>query len=375
MSTTPTVRKFKRYVAPSPDTASYIPVASALTDGEVLDGLFEDDTTVGLGLPPIVSILPTASVTAFDQVAQPKSSPAGSSDHSHDPGTPQKRKRENSASDGNLDDDLLDSPRYKKGKQDEEVEKENERKGKEAARHQYMAAIAASMRPSVNTSKLFKSMKKQAHIPKPKYVPTGNERRKEVKLLAKEHVRHVAPTMLANIKTNRDVEGKKNKFDLAESRREIPKNLIKAPEYKAKKWVDENDDNVTWLEVPVSMKTINTNSSMVSVDDIVNHPYKNPEFTLVKTIFGPHAKTGEEVVKAYTIKHEKLEVEQSLLRSTTMIKQQKAEARQAKKDEAARRRIAKPAGLSEEARKNRVAVKEGREQRARAREEKSGVFE
>ena len=191
---------------------------------------------------------------------------------------------------------------------------------------------------SIVTSKVFESMKKQAHIPTPKYVPTGQERRDEVKLLAKEHVRHVAPTILANIKTNRDVGGIKNKFDGADSRREIRKDQIKTPDFKPEKWVDENDEDTTWLVIPVSRKFINTGSSMIPVIDILNKSIKHPEFTFVEAIMGAHTKTGKEVIKAYKIKYEKMSDEQAISRANSMFKKQKEEAKQARKEEAARRR-------------------------------------
>jgi hypothetical protein len=165
---------------------------------------------------------------------------------------------------------------------------------------------------SIVTSKVFESMKKQAHIPTPKYVPTGQERR--------------------------DVGGIKNKFDGADSRREIRKDQIKTPDFKPEKWVDENDEDTTWLVIPVSRKFINTGSSMIPVIDILNKSIKHPEFTFVEAIMGAHTKTGKEVIKAYKIKYEKMSDEQAISRANSMFKKQKEEAKQARKEEAARRR-------------------------------------
>jgi hypothetical protein len=68
MSTTPSVKKYKLYVPPSPDTSSPNEspstfAAAGLTGAEILDGLFEDETTVGLELRSIVSVLPTTFTT------------------------------------------------------------------------------------------------------------------------------------------------------------------------------------------------------------------------------------------------------------------------------------------------------------------------
>jgi hypothetical protein len=219
------------------------------------------------------------------------------------------------------------------------VEEENEGKEDEIAQRYRSLAVAASKKPSTNNaSKLFDSMRKQGHIPTAKNVPTSFERRGEVQHLASVHIHHVAPTILANIETNRDVGGQTSKFDRADKRREITKDQIKAPEYALKKWVDKDDEHITWLVIPASQKYINMGNSMVPISEIVNKSIKYPQFTFVEAIMGPHKKTEKEVVKAHKLKYEKLTDEQVMARMEVMIKQEKDEIKQAKKDERARAR-------------------------------------
>jgi len=181
-------------------------------------------------------------------------------------------------------------------------------------------------------------MRKQRSIPTPRYVTTGRERRDEVNQLAARHVRHVAPAMLANNATNRDVGGAMTKFDWAETKCEIPTSQIKAPAHALQKWVDADDEHITWFVIPASHKYINTGSMMVPIADIVDKSIKYPEWTFVEKIMGPHWKAGVEVVKAVKVKYEKLTDEQSLERMGVMVRQKEDEVRQARKDEAARRR-------------------------------------
>ncbi len=210
-----------------------------------------------------------------NQVSQPDLARVASSDCGSTSNS-QKRKRDSASSDGDSDDDSRDSPQIKKVKNtDEETEKENERKGDEAARRHHTLAVAASTKPRGNsTGKLFASMKKHAHIPIPKYVRAGSERRSEVNLLPKQRVRHVAPTMLANIATNRDIGGKMSKFDWADTKREIKQDQIKAPAHQLEKWVDKDDKDITWLVIPASRKFINMGDSMIRIADIVDKSFK-----------------------------------------------------------------------------------------------------
>jgi hypothetical protein len=59
------------------------------------------------------------------------------------------------------------------------------------------------------------------HIPVPKNIRTPFEHDKDVKKLAQKHIRHVAPVVMANLKTDRDLGGKMNKFDQQKARSEI----------------------------------------------------------------------------------------------------------------------------------------------------------
>ncbi|KAI4703529.1 hypothetical protein J4E89_010105 [Alternaria sp. Ai002NY15] len=308
---------------------------SESTNDDDLDDLFEDETTWGLSLPPI-----------------PTSSPISSPDDTH-VAVPQKRKRDSTATDNDASDDSDDSPLSKKARSaDEGTEKKDDGKETEATRRYRTAATAASLKPSTNNAnKFLDSMRKQRSIPTPRYVPTGRERREEVNQLAAKHVRHVAPAMLANNATNRDVGGAMNKFDWAEKNREIKPDQIKAPAHTLQKWVDSDDEHITWFVIPASHKYINTGSMMVPIADIVDKSIKYPEWTFVEKIMGKHWKTGEEVVKAVKVKFERLTDEQQLERIDLMVKQKKEEDRQARKDEAARRR------------------REKREERARKRDE------
>ncbi|KAI4606910.1 hypothetical protein J4E83_009821 [Alternaria metachromatica] len=328
---------------------------SKSTNDDDLDDLFEDETTWGLNLPPIVSPSALAPISTSDPDSQPTSSPISSPDDTH-VAVPQKRKRDSATTDDDASDDSDDSPLSKKVRSaDEETEKKNEGKDNEATRRYRTAATAASLKPSTNNAnKFLDSMRKQRSIPTPRYVPTGAERRDEVNQLAAKHVRHVAPAMLANNATNRDVGGAMNKFDWAEKNREIKPDQIKARPSTSmfQKWVDEEDEHVTWLVIPASRKFINMEGSMVPIVDIVNRSIKYPEWTFVEEVLGPHWKTGKEVVKAVKVKFERLTGEQQIERIDVMVKQKKEEDRQARKDEAARRR------------------NEKREERARARAER-----
>jgi len=327
---------------------------SESTNDDDLDDLFEDETTWGLSLPPIVSPSALAFINTSDPDSQPTSSPISSPDDTH-VAVPQKRKRDSATTDDDASDDSDDSPLSKKARSaDEETENKNYGKETEATRRYRTLATAASLKPSTNNAnKFLDSIRKQRSIPTPRYVPTGRERRDEVNQLAARHVRHVAPAMLANNATNRDVGGAMTKFDWAATKREIPASQIKAPPSTSmlQKWVDEEDEHVTWLVIPASRKFINMEGSMVPVVDIVNRSIKYPEWTFVEEVLGPHWKTGKEVVKAVKVKFERLTDEQQLERINLMVKQKKEENRQARKDKAARRR------------------REKREERARARDE------
>ena len=319
-----------------------------------IDDLFEDETTWGLNLPPIVSQSVLDSISTSDQASQPTSSPISSPEDTHVTG-PQKRKRDSATIDDSAS--SSSSPLSKKAKtSDEETYNKTSGKESEATRRYRTAATAASLKPSTtNAHKFLDSMRKQRSIPTPRYVPTGAERRTEVNQLAAKHVRHVAPAMLANNNSNRDVGGAMTKFDWEETKREIPATQIKttpSSAFQFQKWVDEEDEHVTWLVIPASRKFINMEGSMVPVVDIVNKSIKYPEWTFVEEIKGPHWKTGVEVVKAVKVRFERLTGEQQIERIDVMVKQRKEEDRQARKDEAARRRTEK------------------REERARARAER-----
>jgi len=316
--------------------------ASESTNDDDLDDLFEDETTWGLNLPPIVSPSAHAFINTSDPDSQPTSSPISSLDDTH-VAVPQKRKRDSATTDddaSDASDDSDDSPLSKKARSaDEQTENKNNGKENEATRRYRTLATAASLKPSTNNAnKFLDTMRKQRSIPTPRYVPTGAERRSEVEHLAAKHVRHVAPSMLANNKSNRDVGGAMTKFDWAATKREIPSSQIKTSPSTPQKWVDADDEHITWFVIPASHKYINTGSMMVPIADIVDKSIKYLEWTFVEKIMGPHWKTGEEVVKAVKVKYEKLTDEQSLERMGDMVKQKEDEVRQARKDEAARRR-------------------------------------
>jgi len=332
---------------------------SESTNDDDLDDLFEDETTWGLSLPPIVSPSALAFINTSDPDSQPTSSPISSPDDTH-VAVPQKRKRDSATTDDDASDDSDDSPLSKKARSaDEEAGNKNNGKETEATRRYRTLATAASLKPSTNNAnKFLDTMRKQRSIPTPRYVPTGRERRDEVNQLAARHVRHVAPAMLANNATNRDVGSAMTKFDWAETKREINPSQIKAPAHALQKWVDSDDEHITWFVIPASHKYINTGSMMVPIADIVDKSIKYPEWTFVEKIMGKHWKTGEEIVKAVKVKYEKLTDEQSLERMGVMVKQKEDEVRQAKKDEAARRR--------REKREERARA------RARARDEEDG---
>ncbi|KAG9189910.1 hypothetical protein G6011_06778 [Alternaria panax] len=333
MSTTPIIHKYKLAVPQAEGASPSAFAPTGLTENEILDGLFEDEITVGLGLPPIPE--PSRSES-------PISSSDSSTNSFPDPNA-HKRKLGSFVTDDDSDYELDESPQHKKARHIEKTVKNNKRKRDDSARRNKTIAAAASAKPSEKAVKIFKSMNKQAYIPTPKNVSTSYERRSEVNLLAQKHVRHVAPVMSANIKTNRDVNGQTNKFDRAESGREIPQNLIKASDHKAERRVDEIDKNISWLTVPASGTYLTMGGSMIPVADILRGSIKYPEYTFVEAIMGTNVKTGKEEAKAYKIKHEKMNSEQSILRAATILKQEKEEAKQARKDEAARKRNEKRA--------------------------------
>ena len=360
MSTTPTVRKYRIFNPGAENLPSSTLAPSGLGEDEVPNSLSANETTVGLGLPPVVSAAHTAHSIPSNHILQPQRS----AQHSGI----KKRKVERFAADDDTEHELGRSHQHKKMKESEKTDS-----GK-AARRYHTLAVAASVKPSIDTDKVFESMRKQGHIPIPKFVPTGHERRREVNLLAQKHVQHVAPAMSANIETNRDVHGGVNKFDWAEGRREIPKNLIKAPDHIFEKRVDDDDANISWLTIPFSIKTINIGGTFISVADILDRPYLHPEFTFIEAIMGTHAKTGKEVVKAYKLKYEMMEGEQAVARAHTMLKQQKDAEKQARRDEAARKRATKRVGLSKAAMASRAAAKDRKKKQAQARAEKEGGF-
>jgi hypothetical protein len=360
ISTTPTVKKYRIFNPRAENVSSFTFAPSGSGENEVLRSLFEDETTVGLGLPPVVSASHAARLITSNHFAQPQRSAQDLSTI--------KRKVEHFVANDDSGYELGGSHQHKKVKESEKNDKDK------AARRYHTLAVAASVKPSIDTDKIFESMRKQGHIPVPKLVPTGHERRREVNLLAQKHVQHVAPAMSANIETNRDVHGGVNKFDWADGRRGIPENLIKTPDHKFEKRVDDDDANVSWLTIPFAIKTINIGGTLISVADIVDKPFLHPEFTFKEAIIGTHAKTGKEVVKAYKLKYEKMEGEQAVVRAHTMLKQQKEAEKQARRDEAARKRATKRVGLSKAAMNSRAAAKDRKKKQAQARAGKKGGF-
>ncbi|CAN9283339.1 unnamed protein product [Alternaria alternata] len=352
MSTTPTVKKYRIFNPGAENLSSSTFAPSGLGENEGLNSLFEDETTVGLGLPPISSASHAARLITSNHISQPQRS-------TQDPST-KKRKVERLAANDDSGYELGRSHQDKKIKESEKTDNDK------AAQRYHTLAVAASVKPSIDTDKIFESMRKQGHIPVPKFVPTGHERRREVNLLAQKHVQHVAPAMSANIETNRDVHGGVNKFDWAEGRREIPKSLIKTPDHKFEKRVDNDDANISWLTIPFSIKTINIGGTLISVADIVDKPFLHPEFTLIEAIMGTHAKTGKEVVKAYKLKHEKMDGDQAVAQAHTMLQQQK--------DEAAWKRATKRVGLSNATMESHAAAQDRKKKQAQARAEKEGGF-
>ncbi|KAH8637737.1 hypothetical protein IG631_05507 [Alternaria alternata] len=360
MSTTPTVKKHRISNPGAENLSSFTLAPSGLGENEGLNSLFEYETIVGLGLLLVVNAAHAARLITSNYILQPQKS-------AQDPST-KKRKVERFAANDDSGYDLGRSHQHKKSKESAKTDKDK------AARHYHTLAVAASVKPSIDTDKVFESMRKQGHIPVPKFVPTGHERRREVNLLAQKHVQHVAPAMSANIETKRDIHGGVNKFDWADGRREIPKNLIKTPDHEFEKRVDDDDANISWLTIPFSIKTINIGGTLISVADIVDHPFLHPEFTFVEAIMGTHAKTGKEVVKAYKLKDEKMDGDQAFARAHTMLKQQKDAENQARRDEAARKRATKRVGLSKAAMDNHAAAKDRKKKQAQARAEKEGGF-
>jgi hypothetical protein len=360
MSTTPTVKKYRIFHPGAENLSSSTSAPSGLGENEGLNSLFEDETTVGLGLPPVVCASHAACLITSNHISQPQRS-------ARDPST-KKRKVERFAANDDSGYQLGRSHQHKKIKESEKTDEDK------AARRYHTLAVAASVKPSIDTDKIFESMRKQGHIPVPKFVPTGHERRREVNLLARKHVQHVAPAMSANIETNRDVHGGVNKFDWAEGRREILKNLIKTPDHKFEKRIDDNDAKISWLTIPFSIKTINIGGTLISVADIVDKSFLHPEFTFIEAIMGTHVKTGKEVVKAYKLKHEKMDCDQAIMRAHTMLKQQKDAEKQARRDEAARKRATKRVGLSKAAMDSRADAKDRKKKLAQARAEKEDGF-
>jgi hypothetical protein len=137
------------------------------------------------------------------------------------------------------------------------------------------AATAIASPLSSGRTKWVKKMMQQLDIPAPKYVPTASERREEVKQLAKDHVKYVAPTLLSNTNTG-DIFGKKTKFDWQKSRKQIADDRVSAPTQKFQKWVDEEDEMTTWLIVPVSLKSINTGKLLIPVSKSSTRTQSSP---------------------------------------------------------------------------------------------------
>jgi hypothetical protein len=225
-------------------------------------------------------------------------------DEGDTPIVPQKRKRPATIPNEGQNDNDDGTRRTRKAKINED-----EKAGEEAARRldRLAAAAAAAAKLASGPDKLVKKMMRQHNLPVPKYDPTACERRDEVNHLTKKHIKHVSPAMLANINTGRDVGGKKNKFYWSETRKEIAKDDTTAPAQQFKRWVDEEDEMVTWLIIPSSLKTVHTGKVLIPISEIVNKNPKFPEFTVTETILGAHIRTGESIIKAYKIKYEKMD--------------------------------------------------------------------
>jgi hypothetical protein len=78
----------------------------------------------------------------------------------------------------------------------------------------------------------------------------------------------------------RDIGGKNNKFDFQKVREGPSINTV--TEWKGKKWVDEEDANVTWFHIPKSQKYVNTGGTMVPVEQVVQGAPQYPQFEFHK---------------------------------------------------------------------------------------------
>jgi hypothetical protein len=204
------------------------------------------------------------------------------------------------------------------------VENENKRLLKNAAVNQH-----------------FKTMSKWDYIKVEKGSATVKDY--EIKVnKTKVQIAGVAPMLGPNINRARALGGKKTKFDLQDTRAEIPEAKIGA--WKGSKWTDEDDPNITWYNIPVKQKTISIPGRMIPLDGIVTNPAAYPEFTFEEKIMVDDPKTGRQEVGFYRISYEKLSSEEATARGKVMVKQANADAAQRKKDETASRRREKTLG-------------------------------
>lgn len=187
---------------------------------------------------------------------------------------------------------------------------------------------------TLKSSTVTKPSKFKQIIKKTKVVPVARMVLDPVKI--DEHyrnniaqIKHVFP-LLADPKLSKalDLNTKKTKWEIEDSK----KTAIKVQPSRCKKWNDPEDPSITYFKVPKTQPYIGVGKKMTPVLDILEHPWKNPEYTLLKTIRGPHFRTGEQVVKEYKIKHEQLSKGQIASRLNGMISRMSKQERKDVKD-------------------------------------------
>lgn len=199
------------------------------------------------------------------------------------------------------------------------------------------AANAEAARLEKPTNKHLKAMSKWGFINVDKAAAKVGDHRGDITTL-KHQVIHLAPALDPTRDLDRDVDGKKNKFDYQKAREAVPERKIS--EWKGKKWTDENDDNITWFMVPASQKYLSFSGRMVPIQDILSKSPQFPEFDHMGDVDVEHPKTKKMVVGFHKITYEKMNPEQAEARMQAMIQKSKAATSQRKKDEAVERRRA-----------------------------------
>jgi hypothetical protein len=131
----------------------------------------------------------------------------------------------------------------------------------------------------------------------------------------------------------RDIGGKNNKFNFQKVREGPSINTV--TEWKGKKWVDEEDANVTWFHIPKSQKYVNTGGTMVPVEQVVQGAPQYPQFEFHKNAMVWSDKLKKGIVGAYKIRYEKMGPVEAKERMHIRAKQAKAEVAQRKRDEKA----------------------------------------